>query len=73
MSNPKWQVLGGKQEPPFDEKVVIWIPVKANADGYWQEAWLDEVVEKASGKTYIFKNGDNTYENASHFILLTPP
>lgn len=66
-----WIKLGGKQEPPFNEKLAIFCE---NSDSeYWAEAYLQEIKETPVGKTYVFNKGEDEYTDATHYLLISKP
>lgn len=67
-----WIKLGGKEEPPFDIKLAIWLKTKGG-DDYWVEAWLDKIETRSNSTVYEFSCGESKYDNATHFMVIPAP
>lgn len=59
----KWKKLGDFN-PPFETKLIIGFK-----DGNWTCAYLETIEEKADGTIYHFKDGENEYNNATHYFV----
>jgi hypothetical protein len=65
----KWEKLGGKNDPPFETKVLIgWDELKN-----WTMAQLFKIETSADAKLYGFQAGDNEWWDATHFAIVEPP
>lgn len=67
--NMKWKELNGKNDPPFDQFLIIWI------NDIWISAMLHQIVITEKGKQYEFMlTHEKTLSlNATHFLIPTPP
>ena len=63
----KWKKLDDF-DPPFETKLVIGFK-----DDSWREAYLESIETRSGGTTYIFKSGENTYDDATHYFIPEPP
>lgn len=64
----KFVPLDGKKDPPFGKKLII-----ICKDEYWTQAFLTKIETTDIGKSYLFNNGENKHEDATHFMEIEPP
>ena len=63
----KWIPLNGKKDPAFATNLIIgWA-----GNDLFIKAQLTEINTKAIGREYVFKDGENEYNDATHYFVPT--